>query len=60
MAGQGSKKENSVENENNGIIEEVTSLFDAILGFEQCEASDAEEEWLNCDAINQGFHTDCN
>ena len=35
-------------------VEDVTSLFDAIPGFEQCEANDAEE-WLNCDVNDQGF-----
>ena len=39
----------AVENENNRIVEDVTPLFDATPGFEQCEASDAEEQ-LNCDA----------
>ena len=35
-------------------MEKVTSFFDAIPDFEQCEASNAEE-WLNCDADNQSF-----
>ena len=43
-----SSYKNSVEKENDGIVEEVTSLF------EQCKASDADEQ-LNCDPNDQGF-----
>ena len=46
-------EENSVVNENDVIAEEVTSLFDVIPGFEQCEASDTGE-WLNCEEYKSG------
>ena len=49
-----SDEDNSVENENYGIVEDLTSFFDAIAGFEPCEASDAED-WLNCSANDQGI-----
>ena len=31
------KEKNSGENKNDGNVEEITSLFDAIPGFEQCK-----------------------
>lgn len=45
---------NTFEEESDGVLEEVTTLFRNIPGFEQCEANDADE-WLNNDANDPGF-----
>jgi hypothetical protein len=45
---------NCVVNKENDEVEEITSLFNEIPGFEQCETSDARE-WLETDANDQGF-----
>lgn len=48
--------ESTVKKEGDGILEEVTSLFEAISGFKRCETSDAEE-WLSKDTNNPDFQT---